>query len=256
MENEPFFETRGDAFQPMPVCAGPWDPKSLHGRVVAGLLAYEIERNHGGDDFQPARLTVDLYRLPDFSVAEVSSTRVRDGRRIRVVDAEFVSNGVSVGRASCQLLRRSESPAGNVWTRGNWDVPHPADIEPPQADAMGGMWATRPIDGAMGSIGARRTWISEVRALVAGTPITPWQRVALAADFTSPFANSGDAGLSFINTDITLYLHKLPATEWIGFEVVNHGSTQGVAIAECYLYDEQGPIGSSSVTALAQPRPM
>ena len=102
MENEPFFETRGDAFQPMPVCAGPWDPKSLHGRVVAGLLAYEIERNHGGDDFQPARLTVDLYRLPDFSVAEVSSTRVRDGRRIRVVDAEFVSNGVSVGRASCQ----------------------------------------------------------------------------------------------------------------------------------------------------------
>ena len=94
------------------------------------------------------------------------------------------------------------------------------------------------------------------RRHVAGTPITPWQRVALAADFTSPFANSGDAGLSFINTDITLYLHKLPATEWIGFEVVNHGSTQGVAIAECYLYDEQGPIGSSSVTALAQPRPM
>lgn len=96
--------------------------------------------------------------------------------------------------------------------------------------------------------------------LLMGRPVsavsTPWQRVALAADFTSPFANSGDAGLSFINTDITLYLHKLPATEWIGFEVVNHGSTQGVAIAECYLYDEEGPIGSSSVTALAQPRSM
>ncbi|MCZ6887152.1 MAG: thioesterase family protein, partial [Gammaproteobacteria bacterium] len=33
MTKEPFFETRGDTFQPMPVCAGPWDPDSLHGRV-------------------------------------------------------------------------------------------------------------------------------------------------------------------------------------------------------------------------------
>ena len=55
---------------------------------------------------------------------------------------------------------------------------------------------------------------------------------------------------------MTLYLHRLPVTEWVGFEVVNHQATAGVAIGECFLYDEEGPIGSSTVAALAQRRGM
>ena len=66
-------------------------------------------------------------------------------------------------------------------------------------------------------------------------------RVAVAADFASPFANAGDQGLGYINSDVTLYLHRLPVKEWIGFEVVNHRATDGVAIGECWLYDERGP---------------
>jgi hypothetical protein len=38
--------------------------------------------------------------------------------------------------------------------------------------------------------------------------------------------------------------------------VVNHQARDGVAIAECWLYDEEGPIGSASVAALAQKRAM
>jgi hypothetical protein len=36
--------------------------------------------------------------------------------------------------------------------------------------------------------------------------------------------------------------------------VVNHGATDGVAVGECFLYDERGPIGSASCAALAQRR--
>src|SRR5258708_39963987 len=99
------------------------------------------------------------------------------------------------------------------------------------------MWATRPIAGWMGTAGPRKVWMSEVRDLIDGVPLTPFVRVALAADFTSPFANAGDQGLGYINSDVTIYLHRLPATEWIGFEVTNHGATDGVAIAECFLHD-------------------
>ena len=66
----------------------------------------------------------------------------------------------------------------------------------------------------------------------------------------------GDAGLEFINSDVTVYLHREPKDEWIGFEVVNHHATDGVAIGECFLYDQQGPIGTSTVAALAQRKPM
>jgi hypothetical protein len=96
--------------------------------------------------------------------------------------------------------------------------------------------------------------MSEVRDIVEGVPLTPFARVAVAADFASPFANAGDKGLGFINSDVTVYLHRLPVTQWVGFEVVNHGATDGVAIGECRLHDERGPIGTASVTALAQRR--
>jgi hypothetical protein len=105
----------------------------------------------------------------------------------------------------------------------------------------------------MGTLGPRRLWMSEVRELVAGSPVSPFVRVAVAADFASPFANAGDQGLGFINSDVTLYLHRPPVTEWVGFEVVNHQSRDGIAIG---LYDEQGPIGTSIVAALAQRKPM
>ena len=98
--------------------------------------------------------------------------------------------------------------------------------------------------------------MSEVRDLVDGAPLTPFVRVAVAADFASPFANAGDQGLGYINSDVTLYLHRLPVKEWIGFEVVNHQASDGIAIGECFLYDENGAIGTSTVAALAQRKPM
>ena len=97
MTNQPFFTRDRDAFIPTPAANGPWDPKSLHGRVIIGLLAFVIEARHGGEGFVPARLTVDMFRLPGFAPIEVKSRVIRDGLRIKVVEAEFISGGVSDG---------------------------------------------------------------------------------------------------------------------------------------------------------------
>jgi hypothetical protein len=258
-KNLPFFTRDGDAFLPTPAASGAWGPTSLHGRVVIGLLASVIEQRHGGDELVPARLTVDMFRLPDLMTPVGVKTRlIRDGLRIRVIEADFLSGGVAMARASCQLLRRTENPEGRVWSPPNWDVPAPDDIPVPADPRLGmhGKWATRPIVGAMGTVGPRRQWMSEVRDLIEGIPLTPFVRVAVAADFASPFANAGDKGLGFINSDVTLYLHRLPVTPWIGFEVVKHHATDGIAIGECWLYDEHGAIGTSTVAALAQRKPV
>ena len=257
--SQPFFTRDNDTFIPTQAANGPWDPKSLHGRVVIALLAAVIEQRHGASDFVPARLTVDMFRLPNIETpVEVRTKLVRDGLRIRVVEAEFLSGGVGMARASCQLLRKTQAPEGTVWSPPNWDAPPPSDIPAPADPRLGmnGKWAVRPIVGAMGTIGPRRLWMSEVRDLIEGTPWTPFSRVAVAADFASPFANAGDHGLGYINSDVTLYLYRLPVTPWIGFEVVNHHGSDGVAIGECWLYDEQGAIGTSTVAALAQRKPM
>ena len=44
MSTEPFFTRDGGRYVPTSVSRGPWNPKSLHGRVIAGLLGREIER--------------------------------------------------------------------------------------------------------------------------------------------------------------------------------------------------------------------
>jgi hypothetical protein len=254
MTNEPFFQIEGTHYVPTPAARGPWNPNSLHGRVIVGLLGAEIERLHGAPDFMPARLTVDMYRLPDLSPVEVVVRPVREGNRIKVIDAEFISGGVSAGRATCQLLKRTENPEGQVWKPGDWSVPAPADIDPVDARPGGGMWAMRRITGDFGTVGQKQTWMSEVRELVGGRPLTPFVRVAVAADFASPFAHAGEKGLEFINSDVTVYLHREPRTEWVGFEVTDHGATDGVAVGSCRLYDEAGPIGFASCAALAQRR--
>jgi hypothetical protein len=156
MSNEPFFRRAGDAFQPTRASVGPWSPTSLHGRVVAGLLAREIEQRFGGPEFTPARFTIDMYRLPDLSPAEVDVRPVRDGHRIKVIDAEYSVAGVSMARATCQLLRRTANPEGRVWTPPGWNVPAPAAIAPPEGrNGMGGMWATRTISGGFGAVGEK-----------------------------------------------------------------------------------------------------
>src|SRR6202012_1850449 len=153
---------------------------------------------------------------------------------------------------------KHKTPKARCGRRRTGGCPRPADIPAPTDPRLGmnGKWTTRPIIGAMGTVGPRRLWMSEVRDLVEGAALTPFVRVAVAADFASPFANAGDQGLGYINSDVTLYLHRLPVTPWLGFEVVNHRAGEGIAMGEFYLSDEQGPLGPSPVAPRARRKPM
>ena len=255
-QNEPFFRRDHELYLPQACARGPWSPKSLHGKVVAGLLGHALEQAYGDPAFIPARLTVDMYKLPGLDPIEVKTKLVREGSRIRVAEAEFISGGVGMARASCQFLRITQAPAGEVWSPPNWVVPLPDEIAPPDPDShpTATMWEMRPINGGFGQPGAtvRRIWMSEVRETVEGIPLTPFQRVAVACDFASPLAHAASASLAYINSDVTLYLHRNPVGKWIGFEKGDHQATLGVAVGECRLYDVQGPIGLVACAGLGQ----
>jgi hypothetical protein len=250
---KPFFVREGERFVPQPACAGPWDPKSLNGRVVFALAAFQIEQSHELEDYMPARVTVDMYRLPRFAPIEVQTRVVRDGKRIQVIDAELISEGVSYARATSQWLRRGDNAPSEGWSPPDWDVPPPEELTPRPGRASSSM-SMRPLGGGIGTPGKKQLWMHEARELVGGTPLTPLMRVAIVADLANPIANWGDAGLGYINSDVTLYLHRLPVDGWIGMDVVNHHATDGVAIGQVVLYDRQGAIGTSSVCGPAQRR--
>jgi hypothetical protein len=252
---EPLFEALHEApgegrFHPTDSARGPWGD-FLSGMATCGILAREIERCHGDPALMPSRLTIDLYRPTPVTGIEIRTRVIRDGRRIRAVDADLLADGTSSARASCVMLRRGDEPPGSFWSPEDWNARAPETISP---TAEGPEWI-RPIAGRMDTLDQRRAWFCRAAEVVRGVENTPFVRVALSSDFASPFALHSDVGLYYINSDITLNIHRLPVGDWIGFEVAAAGATEGVAVGNCFLYDTTGRIGSVVMGALAQQQP-
>src|SRR4051812_24499535 len=182
---EAFFTESGGLLLPAPHARGPWSPDMLHGRLLGGLMARAIEREHAADGLHFARLTVDLYRNSPLVPLRIETGRVRDGRRIRVADATISGARGPVARASAVLLRRGPQPEGDIWTAPVWDVPAPDELEP-EAAASGFHLRLIPSGDAaetgFQSAARHRVWLRETRPLVAGESLTPFVRVVLAAD--------------------------------------------------------------------------
>ena len=251
---EPFFVPSELGLLPGAKAVSPWATDMLHGRLLAGLAAWAIERDHGIDGFVPTRLTVDMFRSPPMEPAEVVTTLVRAGGRVRAMDAVVRMGGKDVARASALFLGIGEDPVDDpVAVSPAWDAPSGDELAV-DLDDDASFDVVSPADRGFGTPGPRQAWIRDRRQLIVGVEPTPFVRAALAADLASPLANYGAAGLDYINADLTLHLGRLPDGEWIGAETSHRVAANGVSIAVCTLHDHRGPIGASSVCAVRNPR--
>lgn len=246
-----FFEPGDGGLLPHPDARGPWADDMMHGRLLAGLAAWAIERDHGAEGFHPARLTVDLYRNPRMEATTVATNVVRAGGRVRAVDAVLHVGGTEVARASSLWLRRAIGAVDAGPRSDGWPAPPPEECDV----QFGGAFEVRaPLGAGFGAPMPRQSWLRDTRPLVTGEALSPFVRAALAADFASPLANSHAQGLDHINADLTLHLGRLPHGEWIGIEVADRVAADGVSVADCRFHDAAGPIGWSTVCAVLNPR--
>lgn len=255
------FDRDGDHFLPTPWTRSIWDPNSLRGPVIAGLLMYQVERRHADPAFQVARMTTDMFRLAPMVPVTVETRLARDGNRIRVVDATVIADGMEIARSSVVMLRRTEPPEGAIWAHPpRWPVPAPQTLPAQDLSAQRfPIWEQRmlsPHGSALdpGDPAPRRAWMRNVIEFVRGERPSPLVRAALASDYANPFANGSTHGLNYINADASLFLHRDPVGEWFGIEAVAHQAAEGIAIGECALYDIDGPFGRTTVISLANRR--
>jgi hypothetical protein len=113
-------------------------------------------------------------------------------------------------------------------------------------------WEIRRI-GPWGE-GQGKVWMRESVPFVAGQELSPFLRVALAADFANPLVNSAPGGLAYINADLTMYVTRDPVGEWIGMEAIGHLGAGGIALGSAWLHDELGRFGQSSTSAMPDAR--
>lgn len=249
------FLREGDRFVPTELARGPWSPDAQHGGAPAGLLAHLVEQAEGGAEMFVSRLTIELLRPVPIAPLTPRARLIRPGRKVQLVEASLLHGDSEVARCTALRIRRSEMPLPSDLPR----IPSPPAPEgglasmPPWAASVGyrafhsaGV-EHRFVAGSFDRPGAATDWIRLRVSLIGGEPISPLSRVAAAADFgngVSWILNRTD-GYSFINPDLTVYVHRLPAGEWVCLDAATYVSAHGIGLAESQLFDEQGPIGRS-----------
>jgi Thioesterase-like superfamily len=261
-ESDAFFTVDGESLVPAPMAQGPWG-NTISGHILGGLAGWAVEQACPEPDLQPARLTVDMLRPTLMAPVRVHTEVRRVGRRIKVVDTDITQNDQIVCRATSVFLRRGEHPDGQVWTPAAAMPPMPQGPPTIPENMPFELWAYG-LDTETGALGGthrewqqahsrKYAWVREVRQLIEGREMTPFTRVALAADVTSALTHWGTDGLRYINADFTLSLSRSPDGEFVGLACDGHNGADGVASGAATLFDGHGPIGHCIAVALAQP---
>ena len=92
--------------------------------------------------------------------------------------------------------------------------------------------------------GPAAAWTRLRIPLVAGEEPSPTQRLVAVADSGSGVSGVLDfEGWIFINTDLSLHLHRLPEGEWIYMDARSTLDPHGIGVAETEFFDARGRVG-------------
>jgi hypothetical protein len=256
-----FYEQLDDTlFRSTPATAGPWDPRAQHGGPPSALLAHAIE--HGTPprpDLRLARVTVELMRPVPVTELTTTVRVLRSRRRTELVEAELTADGEPVMRMTASRVAAAPGSVPTV-AAGAPALPLPPPAPTPAwagAHLDGYMTAVewRPVTGWVSEPGPAVVWARPTVDLVAGRGITPAERVLVVADSGSGVSAALDIReWTFVNSDLTVLLHRHPAGEWVCLESATSIDPDGIGCAHTRLSDPAGELGYGLQTLVVQPR--
>lgn len=253
-----FFVPDGARFAATEHARGPWSRDHQHGGPPSALLARALEHALAGTGMMIARLTIDLLSPVPLGVIEVTAAITRAGRKVQRLEGALSAEGRPVCRASAVAIRTAELPVPT--SPRVLPVPGPEQSTPFMFpffhDKIGYATAVegRVARGVWGQ-GAMTAWVRPRVPLLPGEPLSPLQRLMIAADSGNGVAVVLDtARWTFVNADLTVALHRLPAGEWIGLDADTIPEPTGVGMTITRLLDEGGPIGVAVQGLVIDPR--
>jgi Thioesterase-like superfamily len=237
-----------DRFLATELTRGPWDPAAQHAGPPAALLGRAVERLGDRADLHTARVTFEIMRPVPIGALQVAARRLRDGRNVELVEASLLAGGVEVMRAVALRIRGAELPVPpGLREPRRLPGPDQGREEPffPTGQEVGYHTAMewRFVAGSFLEAGPATIWLRMRHPLLPDEPPSPLVRVLAAADS----GNGVSAALDyqqwlFINADLTVYLARPVAGEWVALEAATTVA-DGVGLATSVIHDQQGPVG-------------
>lgn len=260
--SEAFYQSLGDGrLASTPHTAGPWSAESQHMGPPAALLGRALEQLPAARPARIVRVTVEI--LGPVPVAELAVTaRIeRPGRSVELLSAELSAGGRSVARAGAWRIAQSDStevaglstPAATTLPAPDTlvDGPHPRNWGRGYLDSM--RW--RSVHGYFDVLGPAVVWASQAVALVDGEEPTGLQRLLTVADSGSGLSACMDPReWLFINSELTVHVHREPVGEWIGMDARTVLGADGTGTAFTVLHDQDGPVGRGAQALLVRPQ--
>ncbi|WP_199254806.1 thioesterase family protein [Mycolicibacterium mengxianglii] len=257
-------DARGERFVACDLVRSTWTAAIQHAAPVSSLLVRALERCAHRDDTRLSRVCIDLLGgVPAEGDLWVRAQVDRPGRQIELISAEMVGLGRDgkprpVARASGWRLQQLDTrdlvaapvaplrPVAEATVadmKKNWDRNY--------VHSLDWRWLTTPM-----APGPGESWIRPVVDLVQGEVMTPLQRLFAVADDANGIGTKLDIRKwTFLNTDLTVHVHRVPAGEWTGIRADTSYGPDGIGTTVGTLFDETGPVGAIQQSVLVRPRP-
>jgi hypothetical protein len=258
MTDEAFYVPDGDEFVATDWTRGPWDPRAQHAGPPAALMGRAIERLDPAG-FQVARFTIEILKPVPIARLHVDARAVQSGRRVQFAEATLTADDRVVARASAWRIRVSDEPLPATEAEP-LPFPLPEDskeIEP--FDVGEAQSYFRALDwklarGHLARPGPASVWMRTRVPLVAGEPIDPLSRALVVADSGNGISATVDiAHYMFINTELSVHLHRMARGEWVCLDAVTRTEQTGIGLASSILWDEHGRLGTGAQSLLIAP---
>jgi hypothetical protein len=240
-----------------------WGNTMQHGAPPSALLVRALERCAPREDARLTRVVIEILGPVPISEIEVRSWVERPGKRVELVVAELWATGPDgTARAAAR---------GTGWRMQTADssaVAHAGDPAlAPRSQAHetaleGPFWDTGFVTSLewmwlsdIGCEGPGQMWARPNAVLVEGEPLSPVQRLFVVADVANGVGTKLDpAEWTFLNTDLTVHLFRVPEGEWVGIAAETSYGPDGVGMCAGVLHDESGPVGRINQTVQVRAR--
>ncbi len=259
--NSAFYVPEGGHFVSSELTRGPWDPGAQHAGPPAALIARELERA-SPEGWTIGRITYEILRPVPIAPLRVEVEVVRPGRSVELLAATLIDeSGEPLIRASAWRLAEREVEIPDGLPTGAAPIPGPEQggekpfFDTGQEVGYHTAMEYRFVSGGFRELGPATVWMRMRHPLVAGEDASPLQRLLAAADSGNGVSATLDlTRYLFINVDLSVHLHRLPAGEWVCLEAITIPQPNGIGLADTALHDEQGPLGRALQTLLVRER--
>ncbi|MEX0308507.1 MAG: thioesterase family protein [Ruegeria sp.] len=233
---------------------GPWSANHCHAGPVSGLIVRAAETEIGPEKML-TRLTIDLLRPLPLAGLRVAAETTRHTKTLATtrVTVHDLDDTLCATATTMHMVRK------NLGT-----VPNVEIIAPSLNDVVDGPFPigemrhdlpcfahhceiAYPRGGNQGA-GPKTVWM-RTPPLLEGENPSPIQALCPLADCGNGISwNAPTREMGFMNTDLTVQIHREPESDWLASESISHWQPSGIGMSQSVLFDTQGPVGTALQT--------